>query len=233
MRLAIPGPRILIVDDEPAIRRFLNSALAAHGYAVVQAETGRDGIAAVHRDKPDLVIVDLGLPDIDGQQLIQQLRAFSKVPIIVLSVRDDEAGKVHALDNGADDYVTKPFGVDELLARVRTALRHRFQQQGTEPMVRAGALEIDLARHMVRFRGEILKLSRREFALLRVLAEHAGKVVTHQQLLTQVWGEAHRDDTEYLRVYMRQLRAKIEADPQQPALLVTEPGVGYRLKSDE
>lgn len=231
--MAIPGPRILIVDDEPAIRRFLNSALAAHGYAVVQAETARDGIAAVHRDKPDLVVVDLGLPDIDGQQLIQQLRAFSKVPIIVLSVRDDEAGKVRALDNGADDYVTKPFGVDELLARVRTALRHRFQQQGSEPMIRAGALEIDLARHMVRFRGEALKLSRREFALLRVLAEHAGKVVTHQQLLTQVWGEAHRDDTEYLRVYMRQLRAKIEADPQQPALLVTEPGVGYRLKSDE
>ncbi|MEZ5830756.1 MAG: response regulator [Dongiaceae bacterium] len=221
------------MDDEPAIRRFLNSALTADGYAVLQAETGRDALAAVTRDKPELVIVDLGLPDLDGHELIRSIRTVSKIPILVLSVRDDEAGKVRALDDGADDYVTKPFGIEELLARVRTALRHRVQQQGSDPIIRCGDLKIDIARHVVRCRGEPLKLSKREFGLLRVLAENAGKVMTHQHLLVQVWGEAHRNDTEYLRVYMRQLRAKIEADPQRPALLLTEPGVGYRLRSDE
>jgi two-component system KDP operon response regulator KdpE len=231
--LATNGPRILVVDDEPAIRRFLNSALLADGYAVLQAETGRAALGALTRDKPDLVIVDLGLPDLDGHDLIRSVRAVSKVPIIVLSVREDEAGKVRALDDGADDYVTKPFGIDELLARVRTALRHRLQQQGSDPVIRCGDLEIDLARHLVRRGGTPLKLSPREFALLRALAEQAGRVVTHQQLLVQVWGEAHRHDSEYLRVYVRQLRAKIEADPQQPALLVTEPGVGYRLKDED
>jgi two-component system KDP operon response regulator KdpE len=231
--LATNGPRILVVDDEPAIRRFLNSALLADGYSVLQAETGRAALGALTRDKPDLVIVDLGLPDLDGHDLIRGIRAVSKVPIIVLSVREDEAGKVRALDDGADDYVTKPFGIDELLARVRTALRHRLQQQGNDPVIRCGDLEIDLARHLVRRSGAPLKLSPREFALLRVLAEHAGKVVTHQHLLVQVWGEAHRHDSEYLRVYVRQLRAKIEKDPQQPALLLTEPGVGYRLKAED
>jgi len=231
--LATAGPRILVVDDEPAIRRFLNSALTADGYSVLQAESGRAALAAVARDKPDLVIVDLGLPDLDGHALIQDIRGISKAPIVVLSVRDDEAGKVRALDGGADDYVTKPFGIEELLARVRTALRHRLQQQGNEPVIRCGDLEIDLARHLVRCRDESLKLSKREFGLLRVLAESAGKVVTHQQLLVQVWGEAHRHDNEYLRVYVRQLRAKIELDPQQPSLLLTEPGVGYRLKAED
>jgi two-component system KDP operon response regulator KdpE len=231
--LATGGPRILVVDDEPAIRRFLNSALTADGYSVLQAENGRAALGAVTRDKPDRVIADLGLPDLDGHELIRGLRAVTKVPIIVLSVREDEAGKVRALDDGADDYVTKPFGIDELLARVRAALRHGVQQQGGEPVIRCGDLEIDLARHLVRCRGEPLKLSRREFALLRMLAEHAGKVLTHQHLLVRVWGEAHRHDTEYLRVYVRQLRAKIEADPQQPAWLLTEPGIGYRLKAGD
>jgi two-component system, OmpR family, KDP operon response regulator KdpE len=229
----MPGPRILIVDDEPAIRRFLNSALAADGYDVLQADTGRAAVDSVTRDKLDLVILDLGLPDCDGQELLREIRGTSRVPIIILTVRDDEAGKVQALDNGADDYVTKPFGVEELLARMRAALRHRLQQQGSDPIIRAGDLEIDLARHLVRHHGESLKLSKREFALLRMLAEHAGKVVTHQQLLVQVWGEAHRQDVEYLRVYMRQLRAKIEANPQQPSILLTEPGIGYRLKTDD
>jgi two-component system, OmpR family, KDP operon response regulator KdpE len=229
----MPGPRILIVDDEPAIRRFLNSALAADGYDVLQADTARAALDSVNRDKPDLVILDLGLPDRDGQELLREIRGNSGVPIIILTVRDDEAGKVQALDNGADDYVTKPFGVEELLARVRAALRHRLQQQGSDPIIRAGDLEIDLTRHLVRHRGESLKLSKREFALLRTLAEHAGKVVTHQQLLVQVWGEAHRQDVEYLRVYMRQLRAKIEVNAQQPSILLTEPGIGYRLKADD
>ena len=231
--MATDGPRILLVDDEPAIRRFLNSALTADGYSVLQAESGRAALGALTRDKPDLVIADLGLPDLDGHELIRGVRAVTKVPIIVLSVREDEAGKVRALDDGADDYVTKPFGIDELLARVRAALRHGVQRQGGEPIIRCGDLEIDLARHLVRCRGELLKLSRREFALLHMLAEHAGKVVTHQHLLVQVWGEAHRHDTEYLRVYVRQLRAKIEADPQQPAWLLTEPGIGYRLKTED
>jgi two-component system KDP operon response regulator KdpE len=228
----MPGPRILIVDDEPAIRRFLNSALVADGYGVLQADTARAAMDSISRDKPDLVILDLGLPDRDGQDLLREIRASSQVPVIVLTVRDDEAGKVRALDSGADDYVTKPFGIEELLARVRAALRHRLQRQGSDPVVRAGDIEIDLARHLVRHRGEGLKLSKREFALLRMLAEHAGKVVTHQQLLVQVWGEAHRQDVEYLRVYIRQLRAKIEANPQQPSILLTEPGIGYRLKPE-
>jgi len=231
--LAPHAPRILVVDDEPAIRRFLNSALTADGYSVTQAEDGRTALAAIQRDKPDLLIIDLGLPDLDGQDLIREVRGASDVPIIILSVRDDEAGKVSALDNGADDYVVKPFGVDELLARVRAALRHRIQQQGHDPIIRCGHLEIDLARRLVRCRGDSLKLSKKEFDLLRTLAEHAGKVVTHQQLLVRVWGEAHRHDNEYLRVYVRQLRAKIEADPHQPAYLLTEPGVGYRLKFDD
>lgn len=230
--MATNAPRILLVDDEPAIRRFLNSALMADGYAVIQAASGQEALAAMTYDKPDLAIVDLGLPDLDGQDLIRTIRESSQMPIIVLSVRDDESGKVRALDAGADDYVVKPFGIEEMLARVRAAFRHRAQRQGVDPVLRCGELEIDLTRHLVRVRGATLKLSKKEFALLRMLAEHAGKVVTHQQLLVQVWGEAHRQDHEYLRVYMRQLRAKIEADPRRPVHLLTEAGVGYRLNPD-
>ncbi len=224
------GTRILIVDDEPAIRRFLRSSLLAAGFAVEQEETGHGALLAVRQTKPDLLILDLGLPDMDGLEVIREIRAGSSLPIIVLSVRNDESGKVAALDHGADDYVTKPFGVDELLARVRTALRHRLQQQGHGPIFQTGALSIDFLQRSVRLEGEELRLSRREYDLLRFLAEHAGKVITHQQLLTAVWGEAHRNDVEYLRVYVRQLRQKLEDDPQQPIYLQTEPGVGYRLR---
>lgn len=222
--------RILIVDDEPAIRRFLRSSLIAAGFAVEQAETGADALTLNRQAKPDLVILDLGLPDLDGLDVIKQLRATSAVPIIVLSVRNDESGKVAALDNGADDYVTKPFGVEEMLARIRTALRHRLQEQGHGPVFQNGDLSIDFLQRSVKLRGTELRLSRREYDLLRFLAEHVGKVITHQQLLTAVWGEAHRNDVEYLRVYVRQLRQKLEDDPQQPAYLQTEPGVGYRLR---
>jgi two-component system KDP operon response regulator KdpE len=224
------GTRILIVDDEPAIRRFLRSSLLAEGFVVEQAETAAAALLILRQTKPDLVILDLGLPDKDGLEVVRDIRAQSAVPIIILSVRNDEAGKVAALDSGADDYVTKPFGVDELLARMRTALRHRLQTQGHGPIFQTGDISIDFLQRIVKLRGAELRLSRREYDLLRFMAEHAGKVITHQQLLTAVWGEAHRSDVEYLRVYVRQLRQKLEDDPQQPAYLQTEPGVGYRLR---
>jgi two-component system KDP operon response regulator KdpE len=224
------GTRILIVDDEPAIRRFLRSSLMAEGFAVEQAETAGTAMLALRQTKPDLVILDLGLPDKDGIDVIKDIRQISAVPIIVLSVRNDEAGKVAALDNGADDYVTKPFGVDEMLARMRAALRHRLQTQGHGPVFQNGDLSIDFLQRNVKLRGQEIRLSRREYDLLRFMAEHAGKVITHSQLLTAVWGEAHRNDVEYLRVYVRQLRQKLEDDPQQPQFLQTEPGVGYRLR---
>lgn len=222
--------KILIVDDEPAIRRFLKSSLVAHDFAVVEADNGAAALAASARESFDLIVVDLGLPDMDGLDLIKALREKTQDPIIVLSVRDDERGKVAALDGGADDYVTKPFGIEEFMARIRAALRHRLQQQGRQAVFRNGDLTIDILAREVRVRGELVKLSRREFDLLLYLAEHVGKVVTHQQALSQVWGAAHGQDVEYLRVYMRQLRQKIEPDPQLPALLLTEPGVGYRMK---
>lgn len=222
--------RILIVDDEPAIRRFLKSSLVAHDFAVAEADNGASALAVSARERFDLIVVDLGLPDMDGLDLIGRLREKIQDPIIVLSVRDDERGKVAALDGGADDYVTKPFGIEEFMARIRAALRHRLQQQGRQAVFRNGDLAIDILAREVRVRGEIVKLSRREFDLLLYLAEHVGKVVTHQQALGHVWGAAHGQDVEYLRVYMRQLRQKIEPDPQLPALLLTEPGVGYRMK---
>ena len=224
------GTRVLIVDDEPAIRRFLKSSLLAEGFVVEQAETAASALLALRQVKPDVVILDLGLPDKDGLEVIREVRTQSAVPIIVLSVRNDEAGKVAALDHGADDYITKPFGVDELLARLRAALRHRLQAQGHGPVFQTGNLRIDFLQRSVKLRDQELRLSRREYDLLRFMAEHAGKVITHQQLLTAVWGEAHRNDVEYLRVYVRQLRQKLEDDPQQPLYLQTEPGVGYRLR---
>jgi len=224
--------KILIVDDEPAIRRFLKASLESEGFQVVAAETAAQALSAVAQVKPDMMILDLGLPDQDGLEVIRQVRAAGPLPILVLSVRNDEPGKVAALDAGADDYMVKPFGVEELLARVRLALRHRLQQQGLGPVFRLHDLSLDFMAHRVTVGGAEVKLSKREFELLRLLAEHAGKVMTHRQILTAVWGETHRDDVEYLRVYVRQLRSKLGDDPAAPRFIETEPGVGYRLKAE-
>jgi two-component system, OmpR family, KDP operon response regulator KdpE len=222
-------PRALIVDDEPAIRRFLRTSLRAEGYDLVEAETGEAALAEIKRRPPDLVMLDLGLPGISGLDVIRKLREVgSAVPIIVLTSRTDEAGKVEALDLGADDYVTKPFGMDELLARMRAALRHRLQQEGEKPLFRSGDLSVDLVRRIVTVRGAEVKLSPREYDILRLLIQHAGKVLTHRFMLKEVWGgEA---DVQYLRIYIRQLRQKIEPDPERPLHIVTETGVGYRLR---
>ncbi|HTZ80853.1 MAG TPA: response regulator [Stellaceae bacterium] len=226
-------PRILVVDDEAAIRRFLRAGLGAEGYEIVEAETGAAAVERAAREKPDLVILDLGLPDKDGTEVLQELRRQSLVPVIVLSVRSDEKGKVAALDLGADDYVTKPFGMSELVARIRTALRHRLQQQGEAPVFRSGDLAVDLVRRVVTLAGKDVKLSAKEYDLLRVLVMHAGKVLTHQFLLREVWGPAHTEDVQYLRVYVRTLREKLEEQPTQPRYILTETGVGYRLKAPE
>ncbi len=221
---------ILVVDDEPAIRRLLRTSLAGQGYDVVEAEDGAAALAAAEREKPDLVILDLGLPDLAGIEVIRSLRQRSALPIIVLSVRDDERGKVEALDGGADDYVTKPFGVEELVARIRTALRHRFQAQGERPLFVAGELTVDLVRRSVRRGGTEVHLSPKEYDLLAELVANAGKVLTHRHILNKVWGPAHTEDAQYLRVFIRSLRGKLEADPARPQHIITEPGVGYRLR---
>jgi two-component system, OmpR family, KDP operon response regulator KdpE len=221
---------ILVVDDEPAIRRLLRTSLTGQGFDVLEAEDGAAALAAVEREKPDLVILDLGLPDLSGIEVIRSLRQRSALPIIVLSVRDDERGKVEALDGGADDYVIKPFGVDELVARIRTALRHRFQAQGEKPLFIAGDLTVDLVRRSVRRGGEDVHLSPKEYDLLAELVANAGKVLTHRHILTKVWGPAHTEDAQYLRVFIRSLRGKLEADPARPQHIITEPGVGYRLR---
>ncbi|HYC13885.1 MAG TPA: response regulator [Stellaceae bacterium] len=226
-------PRILVVDDEAAIRRFLRTGLGEQGYEVLEAETAQAGIESAAREKPDLLILDLGLPDLDGLEVLQQIRRTSLVPVVVLSVRADEKGKVAALDLGADDYVTKPFGMDELVARVRTALRHRLQEQGEAPIFRCGDLAVDLVRRLVTLKGKDVKLSAREYDLLRILVMHAGKVLTHQFILREVWGPAHAEDVQYLRVYVRTLREKLEEDPTRPRYLLTETGVGYRLKEGD
>jgi two-component system KDP operon response regulator KdpE len=221
--------RVLVVDDEPAIRRFLRTSLRAEGYDLVEAETGEAALAEIKRRSPDLVMLDLGLPGLSGLEVIRRLReAGSAVPIIVLTSRVDEAGKVEALDLGADDYVTKPFGVEELLARMRAALRHRLQQEGERPIFRSGDLAVDLVRRIVTVRGAEVKLSPREYDLLRLLIQHAGKVLTHRFMLKEVWGGDA--DVQYLRIYIRQLRQKIEPDPERPSHILTETGVGYRLR---
>jgi two-component system, OmpR family, KDP operon response regulator KdpE len=226
--------RVLVVDDEPQIRRFLRTSLSAHGYRVIEAACGRDAITLAATEQPEVVLLDLGLPDIDGLEVIQRLREWSTVPIIVVSVRGQEAEKIAALDQGADDYVTKPFGMGELLARIRTALRHRWQADIDAPVWHTGGLTVDLVRRVVTVAGREVKLTPKEYDLLRVLVTHAGKVVTHQHLLREVWGPGAVHETPYLRVYVGQLRQKIEADPTQPWYLLTEPGVGYRLRpSDE
>jgi two-component system, OmpR family, KDP operon response regulator KdpE len=224
--------RVLVVDDEPAILRFLKPALEANDYAIVSAVTAAEATKRIAADVPDIVVLDLGLPDEDGKSVIRRVREWSDVPIIVLSARDREAEKIEALDLGADDFVNKPFGVGELLARMRTALRHRMQRAAEVPALKVGDIEIDNLRHRVTKSGEELKLTPKEFELLSFLSRHAGKVLTHQQILTAVWGPAHTSDTQYLRVYVGQLRQKIEARPDDPALIVTEPGIGYRFAEE-
>jgi two-component system, OmpR family, KDP operon response regulator KdpE len=219
---------ILIVEDDPPIRRLLRTTLGAHDYRTHEAATGAEALSALRHHRPDLVLLDLGLPDIDGLVLIGRVREISPVPIVVLSSRGEEAAKVAALDAGADDYVTKPFGADELMARLRAALRHRLQEQGAERSFASGDLSIDLVRRLVRRGVEDIKLSPKEYDILEQLAIHAGKVLTHKHLLREVWRD-ESVDPQYLRVYVRQLRQKIEADPSTPRHVLTEPGVGYRL----
>ena len=221
--------RVLVVDDEPAILRFLRPALEANDYAVTSVATAAEATRRIAADVPDIVVLDLGLPDGDGKDVIRQVRAWSDVPIVVLSAREREAEKIEALDLGADDFVNKPFGVGELMARMRTALRHRIQRHAEVPVFRLANLEIDNVRRRVSRAGEDVRLTPKEFELLSFLARHPGKVVTHRQILVAVWGPAHAADTQYLRVYVGQLRHKIEDHPQDPRIIVTEPGVGYRM----
>lgn len=221
--------KVLVVDDEPAIRRLLKTTLRPQGYQVAEAENGRAALAQLRAERPDVILLDLGLPDLDGIEVIRAVRAESAVPILVLSIRSDERGKVAALDLGADDYVTKPFSSEELLARIRAALRHRLQAQGAPPLFQCGELRVDLVKRLVTLANTEVHLSPKEYAILAFLVTHAGRVVTHQQLLRAVWGRAPGADVQYLRVYVRQLRQKIEPDPTRPHYLLTEPGIGYRL----
>jgi len=225
------GPTILVVDDEPPIRRLLRTSLGAQDYGIVEAGTGRDALRRLAADKPDLVILDLGLPDISGLEVIREIRKTSPVPIVVLSARDDDAAKIAALDLGADDYVSKPFSMGELMARLRTALRHRFQSQGEPPLFASGDLSVDLVRRLVRVRGQDVKLSPKEYDILALLVRHAGRVLTHRQILQGVWGAAYPQDPQTLRVFIRAIRQKIEPDPTRPKHLLTETGVGYRLQA--
>lgn len=226
------GARILVVDDEPEIRKLLEVALGAHGFEVITASTGREGIEQTALEKPDVVVLDLGLPDVDGQKVVESIRAWSMVPIIILSVREQESDKVRALDAGANDYVTKPFNMAELMARIRVALRHLVAGQ-TTPIVEAGELRIDLSSRLVTVSGREVNLTKTEYELLKNLAVNAGKVMTHRQLLELVWGPEYTSDTQYLRVYIGQLRKKLECDPSRPALIITEPAVGYRLVASD
>ena len=223
--------KILVVDDEPPIRKLLRLGLTAQGYDVLEAQNGKTSLELLAKN-PDLVILDLGLPDIQGHDLLRMIRARSEsIPIVVLSSRGDEAGKVQALDFGADDYVTKPFGMDELLARLRAALRHQLQAHGERPVFRAGDLSVDLVRRIVKVGDKDVRLSPKEYELLRVLVQHAGKVLTHKFLLGELWDNL--TDVQYLRVYVRQLRQKIEEDVEQPKYILTETGIGYRLRAPD
>ncbi len=226
------GKRILVVDDEPQIRKFLRISLSAEGYEVVEAPRGEDGVAKCATSQPNLVILDLGLPDLDGQQVIGRIREWSDVPIIVLSVRTKDQEKVSALDSGANDYVTKPFSIEELLARIRAALRAKLQGVAASSEFVVGELVVDVPRHKVAVAGEEVKLTRKEFDLLRMLAQNAGRIVTHRQILREVWGPAHEDDVHYLRIYIGHLRQKLGDDPANPKYIESEPGVGYRLILD-
>jgi two-component system KDP operon response regulator KdpE len=222
---------VLIVDDEPAIRRLLRASLQAQGYRTLEAANGADAMAALAHGEPDVMLLDLGLPDMDGLDVIRLVRGRSSLPIVVLSSREDERGKVAALDLGADDYVTKPFGVNELVARLRAALRHRLAQEGTAPTFRSGALSVDMVRRIVTVRGQQVHVSPREWDILQLLVTHAGKVLTHRHILGKLWGAG--GDVQQLRVYVRQLRQKLEVDPERPRHILTETGVGYRLAVQE
>jgi two-component system KDP operon response regulator KdpE len=226
-----PPIKVLIIDDEPPIRKLLRMGLATQGYQVLEAPNGKTALELL-AENPALIILDLGLPDIQGHELLRTIRGRNdSVPVVVLSSRGDEAGKVQALDLGADDYVTKPFGMEELLARLRAALRHQLQVQGERPIFRTGDLSVDLVRRIVKVGDKEIKLSPKEYELLRVLVQHAGKVLTHRFLLKELWDEL--TDAQYLRVYVRQLRQKIEADPERPHYVLTETGIGYRLRTPD
>jgi two-component system, OmpR family, KDP operon response regulator KdpE len=220
---------VLVVDDEAAIIRFLKPALEANKYEMTSAGTVAEALRRIASNVPDLVLLDLGLPDGDGKEVIRHVREWSDVPIIVLSAREREVEKIESLDLGADDYVNKPFSVGELMARMRTALRHRLQRKAEVPVLRVGGLEVDVVRHRVSRDGVEIKLTPKEFELLSFLARHAGRVITHKQILAAVWGPAHTGDTQYLRVYVGQLRQKIERQPDDPRIVLTEPGIGYRV----
>lgn len=225
--------RVLVVDDEPQILRFLRPSLGAAGYDVMVASTGAEALRLSATQSPSVIVLDLGLPDMDGKEVLRQLRQWSKTPVVVLSARDREAEKIAALDLGADDYVNKPFGIGELMARLRTAVRHAAQQAGERLKFSAGKLVVDIATREVAIDGDPVKLTPKEFDLLALLVRNAGRVVTHRQLLTSVWGPAHADDLHYLRVFVGQLRQKLEPVPSAPRVIVTEPGIGYRLEPDE
>ena len=228
------APHILVVDDEPQIQRAIRTILTEKGFKVTVASSGNEGLTLAAVNEPDIVILDLGLPDMDGVEVCIRLREWTQCPIIILSVRDSEHDKVAALDKGADDYLTKPFGIEELLARVRVALRHSAGRQGAQSkMVRAGGLTIDLVWHIVKRGDDEVKLTGTEYKLLAYLAGNHGRVLTHQSILSNVWDPADANHTEYLRVYMRQLRKKLELDPERPQYILTEPGIGYRFIADE
>jgi two-component system, OmpR family, KDP operon response regulator KdpE len=230
--MSTPQTRILVVDDEPPIRRLLRATLGTKGYVVAEAASAGEASAQLAASKPDLVILDLGLPDASGHELLRRWRGEGvELPVVILSSRTDETGIVEALECGADDYVTKPFGTRELLARVGVALRHRLQQGGERPVFRVDHLEVDLVRRVVRVRDAEVRFTPREYEVLRVLVQHAGRVLTHDHIMRQVWGD--ESDVQNLRVHVRQLRQKIEADPERPTILLTETGVGYRLRAPE
>ena len=225
--------RILVVDDEPQIRRFLRVGLEGHGYSVLEATTAAAALRVAVAEQPDLVVLDLGLPDREGFDVLSALREWSQVPVFVLSVRSREGEKVRAFDLGADDYVVKPFGMAELLARIKAALRRRIEGECADPVFRVGGLEVDLGRRIVRVDNVEVRLSPKQYRLLQILVSHAGKVITHRQLLKDIWGAGHGDDIQYLRVFVRKLRRRIEADPARPRYLLTELGVGYRLRTPD
>jgi two-component system KDP operon response regulator KdpE len=224
------GLQILVIDDEVQIRRFLRVSLTGNGYHIHEAEAGEAGILKAAQIRPDVIILDMSLPDMDGMDVLRRLRDWTHIPIIILSVRDGDQDKVAALDAGADDYLTKPFSTDELMARIRVAVRHAAPAEETQ-IFRTGDLQVDLTRRLVTVKDQVIKLTPTEYALLRLMIQHAGKVLTHRQILREVWGREYENETHYLRVYFAQLRQKIEADSKVPSIIMTEPGIGYRLKA--